>query len=150
MPKQPVLTPEQDCEALLNAMMPLVEQALEKYRMFYPFGAGLQPDGQIVLVAGHEGGERPKTQELIDSLVQGFQEDAAKGEYKACCTLYPSLIQHTGETQKHDAITVELEHRDAFSAVVHYRYSATDRGVTIGQPSFSPGTSRIWPIARAS
>jgi hypothetical protein len=133
-----------DCEALLNALMHSVEQMLLKHGMIYPFGAAMRPNDEVTLIATLEDDERPPAQAVIDSLLDGLRESAAKGHYKAAAIVFASRVRHAGERTDRSAITVELEHVDRFAALMHYPYSIGADAVTFGEPSVATCSNRIF------
>jgi hypothetical protein len=47
-----------DAETLLNAVMPFAERMLAEHGEFYPYGAAMKPDGEIVLGRERYGSDR--------------------------------------------------------------------------------------------
>ena len=45
------MTAKEQCEILLDKLLPFAEQQMKKYREFYPFAAVLQMDDTAVLTA---------------------------------------------------------------------------------------------------
>src|SRR5438034_1717468 len=58
----PVPTAKSQCEELLNVVLPFAEKMLAAHGEFYPFGASMTLDGQIVQVAAYDGREHPPSQ----------------------------------------------------------------------------------------
>ena len=46
-----LMTPKEECEELLNALLPFAANQLKKHGEFYPFGAVLTNDGEISLLS---------------------------------------------------------------------------------------------------
>jgi len=57
--------PKADCEALMNWLLPFARQMLERHGEFFPFGAAMRPNGQLVPVASYEDTNRPHLADLI-------------------------------------------------------------------------------------
>src|SRR5437588_831558 len=61
-------TPKEDCEKLMNSLLPFAEKMLREHGEFHPFGGAMKPDGDIVHHGAYTGQELPKGQELVDLL----------------------------------------------------------------------------------
>jgi hypothetical protein len=66
-------TPKEDCESLLNAVMPLVQQMLGQYQEFFPCGATMSPTGEIALAMPAGDDKDPNTDVLLSALEEGFR-----------------------------------------------------------------------------
>src|ERR1051326_7260436 len=97
-------TPKEDCEKLMNSLLPFAEKMLREHGEFHPFGGAMKPDGEIVHHGAYTGSELPKGQELVDLLAEAFRQSAAKGEYIATAIVYDIRTISPGETEKTDAI----------------------------------------------
>lgn len=122
-----------DAETLLGAVMPFAEQMLAKHGEFLPFGAVTKADGEITLVGGHDGGERPPSQDVIHLLADALRRGAAAGEYKATAIVYDVRLKPPGRDEVTDSIAAELEHRDGYSVTVCFPYHLVD-----GSPQLDP------------
>ena len=75
---------KQDCEQLMNAVLPLAKQMLQEFGPFYPYGTYMKPNGDIVDVgAKDEDTEFPKSTDLLHVLRDSFSELAEAGKCKA-------------------------------------------------------------------
>jgi len=72
-------SPEQ-LHAMLQYCMNFARTMLEESGDFYPFGASLSRAGTVGAVAGYNGEERPKPQELYELLASAFANEARGGE----------------------------------------------------------------------
>src|SRR5580692_6830950 len=88
---QAVPDAKSECEVLLNEAMPFAEKMLREHGEFYPYGYEMNPAGNIKLVAGYTGTEHPKSQTIINLLVEGFKQDAAANKVKATALVYDML-----------------------------------------------------------
>jgi hypothetical protein len=104
----------------------------------------MKPTGEIALVAGYDGTDRPKSQAIIDLLVDGFKRDAATGKVKATALVYDIRVVPPGTNEKSDAIAVALDHKDKYSVVVMLPYVLHAGKLTIGTPFAQKGESRIF------
>lgn len=141
---QSVINPKSESEALMNEAIPFAEKMLEKHGEFYPYGYVMKPSGEIALVAGYDGTDRPKSQVIIDLLVDGFKRDAAVGKVKATALVYEVRVVLPGTSEKSDAIAVALDHKDKYSVVVMLPYVLHAGKLTIGTPFAQKGESRIF------
>lgn len=133
-----------ESETLMNEAIPFAEKMLRQHGEFYPYGYIMKPSGEIALVAGYDGTDRPKSQTIIDLLIEGFKKDAALEKVKATALVYDILVVPLGATEKSDAIAVALDHRGNYSVVVMFPYVLSHGALTIGTPFAQKGESRIF------
>ena len=139
-------SPREECEELMNSLLPLAKRMLSEHREFYPYGGFMKPPGEIVHVGAKiEGTDHPKSAPLIDLLRETFREQAAKNECKAVAILFDVRIKPPGATKKSDAVQVCLDHREDYSLEVLFPYSIVDDGEIIYRKPFSQrGSSHIF------
>lgn len=137
-------TSKQDVEEIMNAWIVFAKGMLAEHGEFYPYGAAMKFDGEIVSVAGDTGEEMPPSQEMIEILTNGFQQAAAKGEYKATALFYDVRIMLPNSTKETDAIAVALDHSDAYSVIVFHPYEIVDEQIVFGELTTSKGTDSIF------
>jgi hypothetical protein len=101
-----------DLDEIMNKLIPFAQQMLAKAGEFYPFGASMRTDGQLVLNNAYAGSEHPPSQELIGLLTAGFQQEAASGNLRAAGLCFDVRVVPPGSSEKLDAICVQLEHAD--------------------------------------
>jgi hypothetical protein len=140
----PVPTPKSQCEELLNVVLPFAKKMLSEHGEFYPFGASMKPDGEIVQAGAYDGREHPPSQPLIDLLRQAFQADAKDGVIIASATAYDVQTIPPGATSKTDAVAVELDHRDNYSVVVLFPYTVSAGTVQFAAQFAHKGKSEIF------
>jgi hypothetical protein len=139
-----VSTPKEDCEALLNSVMPLVQQMLAQYREFFPCGATMSPTGEIALTMPPEA-EDPASDAQATLLQDGFRKQVAAGTCKATALALDVLMVPPGKTKKQDAVEVRLDHRDAYSVRVLFPYAISDAGeVKVEGPITATGDGLIF------
>jgi hypothetical protein len=111
-----------DLEELLNALVPFGQEMLSKHGEFFPFGATMSIDGEIIAEAAYDGDEQPPSEQLIELLTQTFRQKAASGQIRAagiCCdvrTIPP------GQKDKTDAVCLKLEHQSGEAANLYLPY----------------------------
>jgi hypothetical protein len=113
------MTGKEDCEKVMNSVLPFAQQMLKRYGEFYPFGGFMKPNGEIVHVGAKDGkSEHPKSDNLIALLRQSLTQMAAKGLCKATAVLFDVRVTPPGSATKMDAIQMCLDHADGYSAEV--------------------------------
>lgn len=139
-------SPKEECEELMNSVVPFAEQMLSQHREFYPFGGAMAPDGRLVAVGGHVGSEHPPSADVVALLEEGLRQGAKEGAYKATALVIDMLVVPPGKNAKQDAIAVRLDHRDRYSIVVMFPYAVAATGhVTLEAPFAMAGEERIFP-----
>ncbi len=142
----PTPTPREQCEELLQAVMPLADKHLREHGEFYPFGATRSATGKITLVmASKDGSEHPLSAPIITLLRDGFRREAAAQKIVATALVYDVRIVPPGSTQKTDAVAIELDHRDHFSGVMFVPYTIVNGNLRIAAPFASAGKNLIFP-----
>ena len=138
-------TPQQDCETLMNAVLPFGKQMLSRSRELSPFGGTMSVAGEVAQVAGWTGEERPPARQVIALLNGGFRDGAALGRYRATALVYDIRVVPPGGAEKQDAIAVNLDHVDGYSVVVVFPYTFSDTGtLKLGSPFAKPGAAVIF------
>lgn len=129
--------PKDDCETLMNSLMPFAEKLLSKHQEFSPFGGTMDEAGEIVQHVGWTGVDEPESEEIIQLLKIGFHSGAKRGRFKATALVYDVHVAPPNEEQKQDAIAVNLDHRDDYSIVVVFPYSYNSTGKLVLETPFS-------------
>ena len=137
-------TPKEDCEKLMNSLLPFAEKMLREHGEFHPFGGAMKPDGDIVHHGAYTGQELPKGQELVDLLTEAFRQSAAKEDYIATAIVYDMRTIPPGETEKTDAICVSLDHRNDYSVNVAFPYRLEDNELSLKSPFAAKGDGKIF------
>jgi len=134
-----------ECEVLLNAVMPFAQQMLSKNRAFFPFGATLSLEGKVAATASWTGEDHPDANALIELLEGGFRQGAREGRYKATALAVDIRTIPPGKDKKQDAIQVRLDHRDGYSARVIFPYTFSVGGALLVEEPFAiPGEKAIF------
>src|SRR5689334_25220904 len=107
----------------MNDGIVFAEHMLAEHGEFYPFGRTLTTDGRIQVVGAQASTDHPKSQELIDMLLQAFRTGAQAGEHRAIALFFDVRVQHPGTREKVDAVQVGVEHRDGYCADVFFPYT---------------------------
>lgn len=115
------MTPKEQCETLLDKLLPFAENQMKKYREFYPFAAVLLEDDSVELTASYDGNERPESQAVLEDLKQIHKKLAGEGKIKASGIVWNAGMA-TPDGKSTDAIIVSLEHKDDYSVIVGVPY----------------------------
>lgn len=115
------MTPKEQCEILLDKLLPFAEQQMKKHREFYPFAAVLLMDDSVELTASYDGNEHPEPKAVLEDLKQIHKQLAVDGKIKAS-----GIVWNAGVTLEDgkptDAIIASLEHKDDYSVIVGTPY----------------------------
>ena len=137
---------KQQLESLLQAALPFGEMMLKNHGEFFPYGATMGVDEKITNVGGYTGDEHPKSVEVIKLLKDAYRRDGAAGKIMACALVYDVRVIPPGQTEKTDAVAVDLDHRDGMSVTMIYPYKiGSDKQVTFSQPYAQKGIAEIFP-----
>ena len=110
-----------DCETLMNTLMPLAEQMLKELGDFYPFGATLSIDGIVSLTPMNSQGNYQDTKDVMNDLIKTHSAFAKEGCIKASGIVWNGKTQNA-EGKDSDAIIISLEHRDGYAVLVGQPY----------------------------
>jgi hypothetical protein len=136
---------KQECEALMNALMPFAEKMLAKDRGFLPFGASMSASGQVAVAMGAPTNEHADANELISTIERGFRDGAKKGQLKAVGIAVDVRIVPPGKLAKQDAVEIRLEHRDGYSVRIIFPYSFAEEGeLKVEAPFATAGTGSVF------
>lgn len=141
------MPPKEELEQLLNAGLPYAQDMLEEHGEFQPFGAVMDPDGEIQMVAGHSDDEVLRADAAIAILMEAFLEGAAENRYKAVALFSNVTIEmgDDGNSEEATAIQGNLEHSDGYCVDVFLPYvSAGDAPVEYRQLVASPREGQIF------
>jgi hypothetical protein len=135
-----------DLDARLNTTLPFANRMLTERGEFYPFGATMKADGKIDQTAAHVGEEFPDSQQfLIDLLLGAYRAQAANGVLRATAICFDGRTIPPGQTEKTDAICVQLEHMDGEVVDVFLPYQKDGQGVlTWGQLFAAKGSGVVF------
>src|SRR5215467_1352446 len=128
-----VRTSKEDCEELMNVVLPFAQKMLKEKHEFFPFGAAMAPSGRIngtMAAAGH----KPDVDQLISVLELGLRQGASEGKYKATAVVVDMVVIPPGKSAKQDGVAVRLDHRDGYSVIVGFPYSFSDAGELVMEP----------------
>jgi hypothetical protein len=114
-------TPNEECEALVDALLPFAVQQLEAHGDFYPYGGALNEAGQVVTVGVYQGDEAPDSLKVADDLRTALREGA--GNFRATALISNVKASYGPDARQTDAIAAAVDHRDAYSVVGYFPYA---------------------------
>ena len=115
------MTPKEQCEVLLDTLLPFAENQMKKYREFFPFAAVMLTDGSIQLTGSYDGNEHPESKDVLEALQKIHKRLAAEDKIKVSGIAWnASMVSEDGKP--YDAIIVSLEHKDDYSVIVGEPY----------------------------
>jgi hypothetical protein len=136
---------KQDCEKLMNAILPLAERMLNECGEFYPYGGYMKPNGEVVQVgAKDEDTEYPKSKDLLFILRDSFSEAASAGKCKATAIVFDVRVELPDTGKKSNAIQVCVEHADGYSAEVFFPYAIEGSRLVYGTTFAQEGKHEIF------
>lgn len=118
------MTPKEECEVLMNELIQIASNFLNKSGEFYPFGSVMKNDDIVEHVAFYDGNEFPRSEDVIKDLINAFYQRALDKEIKASGIVWDAKVL-CPDNKKSDAVVISLEHRDNYSVTVVYPYKKT-------------------------
>ena len=94
---------------------------------FYPFGAVLSSEGNVVAVGGSNGQEYPKAQEIYHLLTEAFVVDAKSGKIVGAALAANVNVPEQFESPSRDALRVHLE-TEGYARFIYVPYEITKSG----------------------
>jgi hypothetical protein len=138
-----VMTPKDECDVLVNTVVPFARQMLSQHHSFFPFGATMSPSGEVSRTATPK--DDLPVSELIGLIEQGFVDGGQKGLYKATALVSDVTTVPPGKEDKQRAVEVRLDHRDNYSVRVVFPYSYSLSGELAFDPPFAvPGDKMVF------
>jgi hypothetical protein len=130
---------QDDLDGLLDAVLPFGQQMLAEHGEFFPYGALVEADGQVVMVATPEDSARPASSQVLEDLYRAAQQ--ASGTTRAAAFVSDVRLPRS---MFGDAIRVELEHREGVGLAVLLPYRRSSHEVEYGDLSAQRGVQRVW------
>lgn len=112
---------------LVDHFMSFGMSMLERHGEFFPYGAALTADGQMVMVATDLEVDHPSSNEVIDSLRKAFKSQADNGEFDATALFFDARISNPGTGKAQDSIAVAYDTRQDVSEIKYYPYTLRRR-----------------------
>lgn len=119
-----VVVKEEELQKLFVFVVEFAQDMLQKNGEFYPFGATLALDGQVVAEAGYQGDDQPNAQDVYVAIHQRFVTAGGEGGIRAAALVANVAIPDELEAPSRDAIRVHLE-AQGFARFIYVPYEAT-------------------------
>ena len=141
----PTTNGKEDCEKLVDAVLPFAQQMLVEYGEFYPFGGYMKSGGEILSVGAKiESNDTPQSTDLLEVLRDSFSESARNGDCRATAIVFEVQVTPPQTDQKVGAIQVNVEHVAGYRAEVFYPYEIVANKIVLGTPFAQKGERRIF------
>jgi hypothetical protein len=124
---------KEQCVQLMDSLLPFAEKMLKEHGEFFPFGGTVDAAGQIGMSGGWTGDEHPPSNDVIGLLQSGFKRGAHEGTYIAAALVYDVRVVPPGQSEKTDAIAVDVSHKEGISQTVIYPYKLQAGELSFGQ-----------------
>jgi hypothetical protein len=121
-----------DMDALLDEGLRTAIYFLEKNGEFFPFGVTMSPDGKVNHAQGYTGDEQPPSQQVIDHLLAGMKQGAAKGDYRATALVCDTRVSTPGGPVQ-DAVSVTIEHHSEEPVTCYLPYTSNKGKFDFGE-----------------
>jgi hypothetical protein len=129
----------------MNEMLSLAEKMLDEYGEFYPYGAYMKQNGEIVHIgAKNPQTDRPKSKDLIAILKDSFRDLAKAKRCKATAIVYDVVVPLPNQNCSSDSIQVCLDHMDNYSAEVFFPYRLLNNEVVLAHAFAQEGRYEIF------
>jgi len=140
------MTPKEECEVLMDELIKIALNFLNKSEEFYPFGGVMKTNGIVEYVAFHDGKEFPSSEDVKMGLIEALHQRALDCEIKATGIVWDATKVLCPDNTKSDAVIINLEHCDDYSVSVVYPYKKTFfRKIKWKAPFAGLGDKNIFP-----
>jgi hypothetical protein len=120
-----------EVDTLRAAAVTLAQSALRSYGEFAPYGAGLLPSREVIVLGETDG--RARHGDSLFALRTRLSDALRSGEVKATAFVYEVKVNSPASDRPYDAIAVALEHRDGYAALYVIPYKLGEGTVTLGE-----------------
>jgi hypothetical protein len=132
------MTAQKESEFLMKEMLPLAERMLRDHGEFYPYGGYLRANGEITHLGVQDGDtDHPKSKDMLYLLRESLSGIARENKCRATAIVFAVSINLPGGTGHTDAIQINLEHKDGYSAEVFFPYEISENHEVIYGASFA-------------
>jgi hypothetical protein len=139
--------PKKEAERLLEAGFPFAQEMLEEHGEFYPFGALINADDSLNMVAGHEEGAKIPAETVVKNLMLGFLAGASEKQFRVVA-VFSNVTVGIGEgeeTEESSAILAGIEHESGYCINVFLPYELKeDNNPTYGELIAAPREGAVF------
>lgn len=115
------MSPKEECEVLMNELLPIGVDFIKKHGEFYPYGSVMNMDETITLMEFYEGNEFPSAKDIFNGLKDACKKLAIDEKIKACGIVSNASV-FLSDGVESDAIIISLEHKEKYSVKVALPY----------------------------
>jgi hypothetical protein len=134
--------PKEEIEQLLNYLLPVAEEQLNKDGAFLPYAAMLDTDGEVKSVSAESGPE--DVGDLLLALHTELREQAAEGAIRASGIAADVTLTDPDSGDVTDAVQLELDHADTEAVDVYVPYANGEAGIKFGELVAAAGQAPIF------
>lgn len=131
-----------DLNLLKDTLLPVATQMLTEDGEFFPYGAFMKSNGEIVHCAPDSQDEHPPSQLLFQILRDDFRKRAANKEIRAAGICSDVRVARPGDSEKHDAVHFALEHNNGEALDVFLPYNLDSAGAVVYGEMFATERDR--------
>ncbi|MDH5324257.1 MAG: hypothetical protein OEZ68_20580 [Gammaproteobacteria bacterium] len=135
-----------DVSVLESHVFGVASRALEQFREFLPFAAGLTHERQIVLIEYQGEEEFPDPHDVVNYLTKKLQFGAGSGKYVATAMVFDSRAVPPGGNHKMETIAINLDHCQRYSMVRLTPYQLRSGKLGFGPTFNQEGSYLIFPL----
>jgi hypothetical protein len=123
-----------ELDLLVDSSVKQAEKLLSKYSEFYPFGVVITTRGEIAYHAIDDRSGLPSSNAILDTLRMAIAKSAEAGELNGAATVSDVRIAEPMQTNKTNAIAIDVEHVCGRSSSIYFPYSIVEGVVEIDSP----------------
>jgi hypothetical protein len=134
--------PKEEIEQLLNFLLPVAEEQLNRDGAFLPYAAMLDTDGEVKSVSAES---RPEdVGDLLLALHTELREQAAEGAIRASGIAADVTLTDPDSGEVTDAVQLELDHAETEAVDVYVPYTNGEAGINFGELVAAAGQAPIF------
>jgi hypothetical protein len=134
--------PKEEIEQLLNYLLPVAEEQLNKDGEFLPYAAMLDTEGEVKSVSASPGPE--DVADVLLALHTELREQAAGGAIVASGIAADVTLTDPDSGEVTDAVQLELDHTDTEAVDVYVPYTNAEAGIKFGELVAAAGQAPIF------
>jgi hypothetical protein len=139
------MNPQQESQALMDAIRPLADEMLRRCGEFYPYGGYMKQDGSIVEVGvADPDTDHPQSKDLLYVLRTSLKDLARRNQCKAVAVVFDVTVTLPHSDRQSDAIQVCVEHSDHYSVEVFFPYHFSENELIYGETFVQQGENEIF------
>ena len=133
-----------DLDNLLETLLPIAEDQLQKRGFFTPFAASVDTEGKMAFTMPYPDSRDTPIPDLIMMVKKGFQKKAVENAIRAAAICYDGRLRPVSGGKARDAVFIDMEHKCGDAVTIAAPYSKKFlKGIVFGdtialppEPSF--------------